>query len=103
MPGYFSFHRLVSTSIIKAVYVIGLMLITLGGLAAIGLAIAALAQPENAELRAFVPGQPVAVITLGAIALVFGNLLWRLMCEGWILLFSIHELLASIDRRLERE
>jgi len=96
MAGYFSFHKLVSTSIIKATYVIGMVLITLWGLAAIGFAIAALAQPDNLELRAIVASQPLGAVVLGAIALVFGNLLWRLLCEGWILLFSIHELLAAI-------
>jgi hypothetical protein len=96
MAGYFSFHKLVSTSIIKTTYVIGMVLITLWGLAAIGFGIASLAQPDNIELRMFVAGQPLGAIVLGAIGLVFGNLLWRLLCEGWILLFSMHELLASI-------
>jgi uncharacterized protein DUF4282 len=96
MAGYFSFHKMVSTSIIKATYAIGLVLITLWGLAAIGLGIASLAQPDNIDLRVIVAGQPVGAILLGAIAVVFGNLLWRLLCESWILLFSMHELLAAI-------
>ena len=95
MPGYFSFHKLVSTSIIKATYVTGLMLITVWGLAAIGFGVVALAQPEN-QVAKIVAGNPPIAILLGAIVLVFGNLLWRLFCEGWILLFSIHELLAAI-------
>jgi len=96
MPGFFSFHKLVSTSIIKATYIIGLVLMTLWGIGAIGLGIAALAQPDNLDLKAIVVGQPAGVIVLGAVVIVFGNLLWRLLCEGWILLFSIHELLARI-------
>jgi len=96
MAGYFSFHRLVSTSIIKATYVIGTVLITFWGLGAIGFGIASLAQPDVLELRMLVLGQPVAAVVTGAITLVFGNLLWRLLCEGWILLFSMHELLAAI-------
>src|SRR5262245_2825993 len=96
MAGYFSFHKLVSTSIIKATYVIGTALITLWGLGAIGLGIASLAQPDNRELRAVSAGAPVAVVVIGAIAIVFGNLLWRLLCEGWILLFSMHELSATL-------
>jgi len=95
MPGYFSFHKLVSTSIIKATYVIGTVLITFWGLGMIGFGIAALAQPDIRELRMLV-GQPIVFVVTGAITLVFGNLLWRLLCEGWILLFSMHELLAAI-------
>jgi hypothetical protein len=30
---------------------------------------------------------------------VIGNLVWRIMCEGAILLFSLHELLVGIDTR----
>jgi hypothetical protein len=30
---------------------------------------------------------------------VIGNLVWRILCEGAILLFSLHELLVSIDTR----
>jgi hypothetical protein len=96
MPGYFSFHKLVSTSIIKATYVIGTVLMTFWGLGMIGFGIASLAQPDVIELRILVAGQPVAAIVIGTITLIFGNLLWRLLCEGWILLFSMHELLAAI-------
>lgn len=38
-------------------------------------------------------------LALGVAALVMGNLVWRIMCEGAILLFSLHELLVSIDTR----
>ncbi len=35
----------------------------------------------------------------GVFLLLVGNLVWRMMCEGAILLFSLHELLVSIDTR----
>ena len=35
----------------------------------------------------------------GILVLLVGNLVWRMMCEGAILLFSLHELLVSIDTR----
>jgi len=40
------------------------------------------------------------VLKSGLLAVV-GNLLWRLACERVIVLFSIHERLASIDRSLK--
>lgn len=39
MAGFFSFHQLVSNTIIKTVYIIGLFLLTLLGLAQIGFGI----------------------------------------------------------------
>lgn len=103
MPGFFSFHRMVSTSIIKAAYVIGLMLISIVGLAGIGLGTFALIEQLRGEAvpNLAIIGQPIVAAVAGAVLLVMGNLLWRLLCEGWILLFSMHELLATIAERLD--
>jgi len=39
---------------------------------------------------------------MGALALiVFGNILWRLLCETGILAFSIHEVLVSLDDQIK--
>jgi hypothetical protein len=37
------------------------------------------------------------VVLGGILLLVAGNLVWRMMCEGAILLFSLHETLVSLD------
>jgi len=99
MPGFFSFHKMVSTSIIKVSYVLGLVLITLWGLVAIGFGIFMMvntAQAPEVTGRLLYFDQGALSIAVGVLVLIFGNLLWRLICEGWILLFSMHELLASI-------
>ncbi|MDQ7063905.1 MAG: DUF4282 domain-containing protein [candidate division KSB1 bacterium] len=80
--GFFSFHKMFSTVLIKIVYFIGFVALSLGGLVAL------------------FQGDEVAM--LGLIALTIGNLLWRLFCEAWIILFSIHDLLGSIDKRVEK-
>jgi len=38
----------------------------------------------------------------GALLPVFGNIVWRILCEGWIVLFVIHEKLADIDTNTRR-
>ena len=38
----------------------------------------------------------------GAFLLVLGNLVWRILCEGWIVLFVIHEKLADIESSTRR-
>ncbi|MCK5739621.1 DUF4282 domain-containing protein [bacterium] len=78
---FLSFHKMVSTSIIKLLYILGLLALTIGG----GVGIFS--------------GDEGSII--GLLALTIGNLLWRLICEGWILLFSIHENLASIEGQVK--
>ena len=34
----------------------------------------------------------------GIVALTLGNLAWRLVCEGIIVMFSIHDRLAAIEK-----
>ena len=88
--GYFSFEKMISPTLIKVVYVIGMVSIILG---AIYIAFASTKETEDtARLLKIVSALLLAVV---------GNLLWRLVCEQVILLFNIHERLASIDRSLK--
>jgi predicted RND superfamily exporter protein len=76
--GYLGFRKMISTELIKAVYL-------LGALAVLGLGV-----------LLFVRGEPA----LGVLVALGGNVVWRLICEAGILLFSIHDLLASIERKI---
>jgi hypothetical protein len=88
--GYFSFQKMISPTLIKVVYVIGMVGIIA---AAIYMAFAGTKETEDtAKLLKVLSALLLAVV---------GNLLWRLVCEQVILLFSIHERLASIDRSLK--
>lgn len=96
--GFFSFHTMVSTSIIKGIYACGLVLVSLTGclqLVVAGLLLSGREFDEPAMV-ALLGGDPVIKIVSGLLVLVVGNLFWRLFCEGWILLFSMHELLSEI-------
>lgn len=76
--GFLAFRKMISVELIKAVYLLGALAIAGAGFVAI------------------VRGQ----LGAGLLVIIGGNVLWRLLCEGGILLFSIHELLASIERKL---
>ena len=39
----------------------------------------------------------------GVVVFFGGNLIWRIICEAGILFFSIHEALASIERKLRQD
>ena len=80
---FFSFRVLVSRAIIKVLYFIGMLILTLGG---IGRLLTAYSQEET---------------MVGILILTLGNILWRIICEGWILFFSIHDILASIEKKLD--
>jgi len=77
---FLSFRKMVSMSLLKFLYIIVAVGITIGG--AITL------------LR--------GGVWQGLIAIVIGNLIWRVVCELWILLFSIHKTLVSIEENLKK-
>ncbi len=86
---YFAFRELVTPQLIKVVYIVGACFITAAGLLSI-------LSPET--LNEYEAG-PILTRVGGILVLLVGNLVWRMMCEGAILLFSLHELLVSIDTR----
>ena len=86
MNMYFSFKQMVSTRVIKLIYIVGLIVITCaGGFFVGGGGVALQDMPYGASF-----GVGLGILT-------GGNLLWRLVCEAWILLFSMHETLVSIE------
>lgn len=99
MPGYFSFDTLISSSLIKATYVLGMLCITLGSIAFIGITAYNQVNAPPALQDALLTATVVRVIAGGA-ALLLGNLLWRVVCETWILLFSMHGQLVAIKDEL---
>ncbi len=91
MPGYFSFQKLITPRFVKFIYVVGLLAMTAGG---IGLAIWAGLGLRSATLPT---RMGVYYIAIGAGVAIVGNLVWRVLCEIWIVLFNIHNLLGSIE------
>lgn len=95
--GFFGFRTLVTNTIIKTVYALGAAAITLAGVAFAAFPFLVGLTPDQDRTAAGIRG-----LALGLVIFVGGNLLWRLLCEGWIILFSIHEMLASVERRLNQ-
>ncbi len=91
MPGYFSFQKLITPRFVKFIYVVGMLAMTAGGIA---LAIWAGLGLRSATLPT---RMGVYYIAIGAGMVIVGNLVWRVLCEIWIVLFNIHGLLGSIE------
>ncbi len=81
MKNFFTFRLMVSSLIIKILYVIGIISIT-----------------SYAVYEIF-----SGSILIGLATFFVGNLAWRLVCEGAIAVFSIHDVLVSIERKVYEE
>lgn len=79
MGDFLDFRTLISGHIIKILYPFGAMVITIFGVFLLGLG-------SDSD------GESVG---LGLAIVIGGNVLWRLMCESWILFYSIHDHLVS--------
>jgi len=75
---FFSFRLMASPVLIKIIYSIGAAVLTVAG------------------IEICIEKGP-----MGVLFIVLGNLLWRIICEGMILLFSVHEILSSIENELK--
>jgi hypothetical protein len=94
--GFFSFRKMISPTLIKILYVLGMVVIT-----AYGVYVTWQAWDVVVRFGQFGDRQVLSLGT-GLVVIVVGNLAWRLICEGAILAFSIHEVLVSIERHMKR-
>ena len=86
--GFWSFKKMISTDLIKILYVLGMIGITIAGTLM-------LVRATNMQYGA------TGMALTGLAIIVLGNLLWRIICEGWILLFSILDTLVSIENKIK--
>jgi predicted Zn finger-like uncharacterized protein len=84
---FFSFREMVTPALVKISYVIVAIGITIAGII---------------EIMAGSQEGGISKVLMGFIFIALGNLLWRIICEFAILLFSVHEILSSIEKELKR-
>lgn len=89
--GFFSFRTMITPGIIKLIYVLG----------AIGITIAGVVTIISAIKAGRYWGGAVWGVIWGIGIIILGNLLWRVFCEELIVLFKIHDLLSSIEKRFQ--
>lgn len=92
--GYFSFERMITPAFVKILYFLGFLALTAGGVA---LAIWAGMQLNDATISRSLGWRYVAA---GVAAVVVGNIVWRVFCELWVVLFGIHAELTSVRHGL---
>jgi uncharacterized protein DUF4282 len=94
MGGYFSFDRMITPAFVKVLYFLGFVALTVAGAA---LVIWAGMQLNDATISRSLGWRYVA---LGVAAVVVGNIVWRVFCELWVVLFGIHSELTSVRHGL---
>ena len=75
---FFSFRTMVSSWIVRIIYVLGVVALILAGIQQLF-------------------SNPIAGLGL----IILGNLFWRIVCEALILLFAIHHELIKIARNFK--
>lgn len=88
---FLSFKKMISMDLVKIIYLIGTICITLWGISSM------LTAFSNSSYHGIL-GWAVIQFFLGLIIVTIGNLLWRVTCEGWIIIFGIHGSLVEIEK-----
>ena len=97
MSGYFSFQKYVTSYFVKVIYFIGFLAFTAAGL---GLAIWSARRLQAGSLPTRLGWYYIGA---GVGILLVGNLVWRVFCELWVVLFNMNNHLVSLDRKLGGE
>ena len=97
MSGYFSFQKYVTSYFVKVIYFIGFLAFTAAGL---GLAIWSARRLQTGSLPTRLGWYYIGA---GIGILFVGNLVWRVFCELWVVLFNMNDHLVSLDRKFGGE
>ena len=90
LGSFFNFDKFIAPILIKVVYWIGIVGIILGALLTI---VGAL------SMLSWNPAQALGTILIALGGAAVGLLFWRVVCEVWIVLFSINDRLGAIAER----
>ena len=97
MSAYFSFQKCITSPFVKVIYFLGFLALTAGGIGFAGWA----------AMRLYEASIPRALgwyyVAGGLGILLGGNLVWRVFCETWVVLFNIHARLVSLDQKIGAE
>ena len=97
MSEYFSFQKCITSPFVKTIYFLGFLALTAGGIGLAGWAAMRLFEANISR------GLGWYYVAGGVGILLVGNLVWRVFCESWIVLFNIYARLVSLDEKTRTE
>ncbi len=100
LGSFFSFRYMVTGSLMKVIYTIGLLVITGSGGLIVLSGFGTMAQGNDPFFGRSMAVAGMFTVISGLFVIGVGNLLWRIACETWVVLFSMHEVMSSIERLL---
>jgi hypothetical protein len=95
--GFISFNKFISRTLIMIVYVIGAAWITISGIIYI------IPKTERIPYLGEYTRTSFLRILIGIGIIIVGNLLWRIICEAGIVIFSIQDDLRKIEQHLDHQ
>jgi hypothetical protein len=95
---FFSFRKLISITIIKILYAVGIIPIIIVGICYMRGAREAFEYGLKYGWKYADHEEIVIGIAIGIAIILLGNILWRVLCEGWIVFFNIHNQLDSLKK-----
>ena len=91
---FIKFEELITPAVITIVYLLGVIVIVLGSLVVMAMSF------KSGSSSMFYKSEPSfdgMMIVAGLLYLVFGNIIWRMLCEFIVVIFKINEHMSSLD------
>lgn len=90
LASFFNFDKFIAPMLIKIVYWLGIVGIVLGALVSMA---------GGLQMMSYSPATALGGILIAVIGAAVGLLVWRVVCELWIVIFSINDRLGVIVER----
>lgn len=90
---FLNFDKMIAGPAIRILYWLGIAIIVLFGLGSIA---------GSVNTMSFNPGLGLLQLVVAAVAVVFGLLFWRVICEMYLVFVSMNERLGEIRDKLPR-
>jgi hypothetical protein len=89
---FLTFERFLAMPLMKIIYIVGVIVLTIGGLTFLVIGITTPAVSPYIQ-------QVNTLLTFGGLIMAsFGNLVWRLACEFVVAIFRINENIAKLQK-----
>jgi len=94
---FVNFEEFITPKVMSIIYLLGVIVIILVSLAAIAMSF------KTGSSSFYYQSEPSIdwmMIVAGILYFIFGNLIWRMICEFVVVIFKIHDSIESVDNHV---